>query len=38
VNYLTKHPPEKLMILATSMGMIEKIISRLGLNEPEKII
>ena len=38
VNYLTKHPPEKLMILATSTGMIEKIIARLGLNEPERII
>ena len=38
IRYLTKHPPEKIMILATSEGMIEKIISRLGLNMPAKII
>ena len=38
VRYLTKHPPEKLMILATSEGMIEKIIARLGLNAPVKTI
>ncbi|MBQ7577138.1 MAG: hypothetical protein IJT21_02605 [Synergistaceae bacterium] len=38
VKYLTKHPPEKLMILATSVDMIEKIIARLGLNQPSKII
>ncbi|MBQ7543728.1 MAG: hypothetical protein IJT02_02185 [Synergistaceae bacterium] len=38
VRYLTKHPPEKIMILATSEGMIDKIITRLGLNHPVKII
>lgn len=38
VNYLKKHTPEKLMILATSTGMIEKIISRLGLPEPCRTI
>ncbi len=38
VNYLSEHPPEKLMILATSEGMIEKITARLGLNSPERII
>ena len=38
VSYLTKHTPEKLMILATSEGMIEKIIARLGLNAPVKTI
>ena len=38
VSYLTKNPPKKLMILATSVGMIDKIISRLGLNKPVKII
>ncbi|MBQ7155469.1 MAG: hypothetical protein IJR85_07960 [Synergistaceae bacterium] len=38
VRYLSKHPPEKIMILATSEGMIDKIISRLGLNSPVKII
>ena len=38
VSYLTKHPPEKLMILATSEGMIEKITVRLGLNTPVKTI
>ena len=38
VSYLTKNPPKKLMILATSNGMIDKIISRLGLNKPVKTI
>ena len=38
VHYLTKHPPEKLMILATSEDMIAKIIARLGLNAPVKTI
>lgn len=38
VKYLTKHTPEKIMILATSEGMIEKITSRLGLNAPVRII
>ena len=38
VNYLTKNPPKKLLILATSNGMIDKIISRLGLNKPVKTI
>ena len=38
VRYLTKNPPERLMILATSEGMISKIIKRLGLNEPTKFI
>ena len=38
VRYLTRNPPKKLMILATSEGMIDKIISRLGLNNPVKII
>ena len=38
VDYLAKHTPKKLMILATSEGMIEKIITRLGLNPPDRII
>ena len=38
INYLAKNPPKKLMILATSTGMIEKITTRLGLNAPVKII
>ena len=38
VRYLAKNPPEKLMILATSEAMIDKIINRLGLNQPTKII
>ena len=38
VNYLVKNPPKRLMILATSNGMIDKIITRLGLNPPTKII
>ena len=38
VRYLTKHPPEKLMILATSEDMIGKITARLGLNAPVKTI
>ncbi len=38
VNFLTKHPPEKLMILATSEDMIGKITARLGLNAPVKTI
>ena len=38
VKYLTKHPPEKLMILATSEDMIGKITARLGLNAPVKTI
>ena len=38
VRYLTKNPPKKLMILATSTGMIDKIVFRLGLNPPVKII
>ena len=38
IRYLTKHPPEKIMILATSEAMIEKITSRLGLNAPVKVI
>lgn len=38
VRYLTKHPPAKLMILATSTGMITKIIDRLGLPEPCRTI
>ena len=38
VRYLTKHPPAKIMILATSEGMVDKIITRLGLNRPVKII
>ena len=38
VRYLTKNPPAKLMILATSEGMINKIVKRLGLNQPSKII
>ena len=37
-NYLADNPPKKLMILATSEGMIHKITSRLGLNDPSKII
>ena len=38
VNYLAKNPPKRLMILATSNGMIDKIVSRLGLNPPTKTI
>ncbi len=38
IRYLTKNPPDKLMILATSEGMINKIIKRLGLNTPKKFI
>ncbi|MBQ3402350.1 MAG: hypothetical protein IJG65_03105 [Synergistaceae bacterium] len=38
VNYLTKNPPEKIMILATSDEMVAKITSRLGLNPPSKTI
>ena len=38
VRYLSKNPPDKLMILATSEGMINKITKRLGLNAPSKII
>ena len=38
INYLTKHTPNKLMILATSSGMVNKITSRLGLNNPVKTI
>lgn len=38
VNFLVKHPPEKLMILATSEDMTAKIIARLGLNEPVRTI
>ena len=38
VNYLTKHTPQKLMILATSSGMIDKITARLGLRPPVKTI
>ena len=37
-NYLTKNQPPKIMILATSEGMAEKITARLGLNSPSKII
>ena len=37
-NYLTKNQPSKIMILATSEGMAEKITARLGLNSPSKII
>lgn len=35
---LKRESPDKLMILATSDGMTEKITSRLGLNSPAKII
>ena len=38
VNYLIKHTPKKLMILATSTGMIDKITARLGLNSPVRTI
>ena len=38
IRYLSKHPPEKLMILATSIEMIAKIVGRLGLNFPVKVI
>ena len=37
-NYLAKNPPSKLMILATSSGMIDKITARLGLNHPVRTI
>lgn len=38
INYLSKSTPPKIMILATSEGMIKKITGRLGLNNPVKII
>ena len=38
VIYLIKHTPKKLMILATSTGMIDKITARLGLNSPVRTI
>ena len=38
VSYLIKHTPKKLMILATSTGMIDKITARLGLNSPVRTI
>lgn len=38
VNYLSHNPPRKLMILATSTAMIDKITARLGLNAPARII
>lgn len=38
IRYLAKNPPNKLMILATSEGMINKIVKRLGLNPPSKFI
>ena len=38
IKYLAKHTPDKIMILATSEGMIEKITGRLGLNSPVKVI
>ncbi len=38
INYLSKNTPQKIMILATSEGMIKKITGRLGLNNPVKII
>ncbi|MBR1438752.1 MAG: Asp23/Gls24 family envelope stress response protein [Synergistaceae bacterium] len=37
-NYLSKNSPAKLMILATSDGMIDKITGRLGLNHPVRTI
>ena len=38
INYLVKNPPKRLMLLATSTGMVDKIVARLGLNPPTKII
>ena len=38
VKYLASRAPCRLMVLATSEGMAEKIIHRLGLNEPVKVI
>ena len=38
VNCLAKNSPSKIMILATSDGMIEKITARLGLSPPVKTI
>ena len=38
VDYLAKHTPQKLMILATSTGMVDKITARLGLSSPTRII
>lgn len=37
-NFLETRAPCRLMILATSVAMVEKIVERLGLNEPVKII
>lgn len=38
IKYLAVRSPCKLMILATSDGMIDKIVKKLGLNAPVKII
>lgn len=38
VRYLASRSPCKLMILATSLGMVRKIVLKLGLNEPVKVI
>ena len=38
VEYLESRAPCKLMILATSLGMVRKIVVRLGLNDPVKVI
>ena len=37
-NFLEGHAPCKLMVLATSEGMMRKIVAKLGLNDPVKII
>ena len=37
-GYLATRAPCKLMVLATSMGMAHKIVRKLGLNDPVKVI
>ena len=38
IRYLTSRAPCKLMVLATSEGMMKKIILKLGLSDPVKVI
>ncbi|MDR1378720.1 MAG: hypothetical protein LBJ36_06660 [Synergistaceae bacterium] len=38
VTFLASHAPCKVMVIATSKPMMEKILSKLGLSSPQKII
>ncbi|MBR1672043.1 MAG: hypothetical protein IJ702_03880 [Fretibacterium sp.] len=38
VQYLASRAPCRLMVLATSLGMVRKIVHRLGLSDPVKVI